>query len=81
MGQQTLLLEEEALRLLVSHTLPVFPPQLSPVPFFYFKTPDLFTMLISGFSHVVVVYDSSVDFREAVCVLEGVAQKDGCSWL
>lgn len=71
-----MLLEEEALRLLVSHTLPVFPPQLSPVPFFYFKTPDLFTMLISGFSHAVVVYYSSVDFREAVCVYWR-----GCSWL
>lgn len=34
--QQTLLPEEEALRLLVSHTLPVFPAQLSPVPFFFF---------------------------------------------
>lgn len=59
----------------MSHTLPVFPSKFSSVAFFILKRRVLFTVLISGFSNVVV-NDSSVDFREAVCVQEGVGQKE-----
>lgn len=73
--QQTLLLEEEAPEVTGEPHAPRLSLQILFGSLFYFKTPVLFTVLISGFSNVVV-NDSSVDFREAVCVLEGVGQKE-----
>jgi len=68
--QQTLLLEEEALRLLVSHTLLVFPPQLSPVPFFILK-PTIYlpcwslvlVMLLSCMTPVLILERRCVFWR------------------
>lgn len=69
--QQTL--EEEAHEVTGESHTPGLPSSTLSGSLFYFKTPILFTELISGFSHVVVVVkDSIVDFREAVCVQEGV---------